>query len=66
MKKSKNLLDLTFKIPSNQDCRIKTKYHPLSPKQYLDFIGCGVKFTPNLKATLVKLKQHKPKVKFKL
>ena len=65
-KENNSILELEFKIPTEEDRPLPLEYHPLSPQQYLDFIMLGIKMNPNIKKALEYHMKHGPTVRFEL
>ena len=61
-----SLGDLKFKIPSRKDEPPALKYHPLTPRQYLNLIETGIKLLPDLEAARKWNMSCAPKTRFKL
>lgn len=57
--------DLDLKILRAADRKIR-KYHPLSPKEYLEFIDTTIKLLPDSKKAMELSMRNYPKVPFYL
>ena len=65
-KKNKLDLDLEFKTLSDEDIEPKLKFHPLTPREYLNFLEASFKCLPDLASAKKRNMAIHPRVKFTL